>query len=143
MSDELEEARTLLRDAAMARLRAHSARKDKGAKALFEQLKTLNDVHGLRMQTNEDEWNEVVVQIGKIRGLLVYLSDHGVRLRVDDKELDVVLDFDPSTQAFVGREPDRFHTPVPGQPIPRRPAIAVLVESILKLLSPAGLADGR
>jgi hypothetical protein len=42
-----------------------------------------------------------------------------------------MLDYDRDGECFVGREPDRFRTPVPGEPIQRRPAIAVLMETII------------
>lgn len=135
MSREMTEARSLLRDAAMERLRAPARANNKATEVLFAQLSELakaSTAYGLRLQ-EQDGWNELAYGIGGHRGSVRHLTDHGIRV-VGKKHIAVELDVDPASNTLVGREPDRFQTPIPGESIPRRSALAVLVEAMLAAL---------
>ena len=132
MDPELVEALSLLRDRDMELSRVRG-RKVEAAQRLFTQLRSLDGRYGLVVrERHRDDWNELAVQIAGAQIEVTYYNEHGVTIARDERSgTEVPLDFDRDAQAFVGRELDRFRTSVPGEPIPRRPAIAVLVEAIL------------
>jgi hypothetical protein len=110
-------------------------RKDDAAKRLFEQLRALDRRHELQVsERHRGDGNELVVILPPSELQVSYMRETGVRVARNGEQgvgTEVVLDYDLDGERFVGREPDRFRTPVPGEPVQRRPAIAVLVEAII------------
>lgn len=138
MNDELDEAKEMLRNAAIELCRGRAMQaKTPAAQALFDQLGALNEQHGFRVIRDLHEWNELDVQLGSMSAAVHYYLEHGFRIvSRDGTHITVDLDFDPSTQRFIGQLEDNLQ---PGQARRRRPAISVLVEKILDALRPKRL----
>jgi hypothetical protein len=130
----LGEALSLLRDHHMEQCRQRG-RKDDAAKQLFVQLQSLSGKYELEVhERHRGEWNDLVVLLRPAKLQVSYLRELGVRVARHGEAGDgaeVVLDYDGEGKCFVGREPDLFRTPVPGEPIQRRAAIALLMETII------------
>jgi hypothetical protein len=131
---ELVEAISLLRDRHMEQCRARG-RRDEAAQSLFKQLVELDGRYELQVKERyRGDWNDLLVVLPPAQLQVTYLRESGVcvaRYGEQGRGVEVVLDYDQHQQQFVGRERDQFRTPVPGQPVSRRPAIAVLVETII------------
>lgn len=131
---DLVEALSLLRERNMEQSRQRG-RKDNAAKRLFEQLRALDGRYDLHVQAEHpDDWNELVVSLSPARLYVSYMRENGVRVARYGEEsegAEVPLDYDREQECFVSREPERFRTPIPGEPVPRRTAIAVLIEAII------------
>jgi hypothetical protein len=130
----LVEAISLLRDRHMEQCR-RPGRKDDAGKRLFAQLRALSGRYDLEVnERHPGHWNDLVVHLPPDRLRVSCMGDDGVwvaRLGEQGGGTEVMLDYDRDGECFVGREPDRFRTPVPGEPIQRRPAIVVLMETII------------
>lgn len=130
----LVEAISLLRDRDMEQRRGRG-RKDDAAKRLFEQLRALDRRYDLQVrERHRGDWNDLVVILPPSELQVSYMRETGVRVARNGEQGDgteVMLDYDRDSECFVGRDPDRFRTPVPGEPIQRRPAIAALVEVLI------------
>ena len=50
------------------------------------------------------------------------------------EEIPLKIEYDPATEMFVGTDPDGEIAPAPGQPIPRKSAVAVLAEVIAEAI---------
>lgn len=134
---DLHEAKELIRQAVMAKTRNMPlAEKDNAARALLQELRELGGFCGIQITSHGDDLLEMSLFEVKAN-----ITNSGGTVRVqlhvpnDAQPIDVPLDLDPETSRFIGIELDRFRTPVPGLPIARRPAVAVVVETAMKVLS--------
>lgn len=131
--EELDDARSLLRDAILRRNR--NCRSASAARALFAQLLSLNGQYGLHVVADRTDWNELNVQLGDRRVDVRFMDDYGIRVFAEGNQFDVPLDLDPGAERgnerYFGQEVDTRRVPVPGALPQRRPAISVLVEVIL------------
>ena len=136
----LVEAMSLLRDRHMEQCR-RLGRKDDAGKRLFEQLRALSGRYDLEVkERHPGHWYDLVIHLPPDRLRVWCMEDDGVRVaRIGEQGggTEVMLDYDRDSECFVGREPDRFRTPVPGEPIQRRPAIAVFMETIIAVSAQA------
>lgn len=131
---ELVEALSLLRDHDMERRRKPGRNKDDAAKRLLAQLMALNGRYDFTVRSRHGDWYELAVQLHGAHVDVTYHTERGVMVARHEAQgagTEVPLDHDREGNVLLGREPDTFRTPIPGEPIPRRPGIAVLLEAII------------
>lgn len=135
--DEHEEALGLLRESEMQR--ARPARSDAAAKALFESLHQLSGKHRFEVSVWGD-WNELEASLsGLPPSSVTYMRETGVTVGTGStNRIEVELDYDPTARQLVGRASDEYRVPMPGDIArQRRPALAVLVDAIIKTATAA------
>lgn len=133
---ELDEAIDLLSDAAEEWLPDRQARV-LACDALMERFESLKlpFVQVVRDQRGRGVW----LQINGGGSVLVHV-DRGYGkiciIRNDGAKTDVPLRLNRLTSKLEGTEFDKFHAPVPGEAIPRRSALATVIEAALPLMKP-------
>jgi hypothetical protein len=95
-------------------------------------LKTTKDKNGFLLAPSRVGSSRAIWVVAQADGIHLGIEQHG---RTEEQLVRPKIVYDGGLGAWVGTEPDTFFVPVPGEPARRRPAAAVVAESIVAALA--------
>lgn len=86
-------------------------------------------------RAKEGVWINVDTDAGIVMGQ--YVENIRGEVHHGEKFQGIAIEYDGSGRAWVGTQTDTYRTPMPGEPVPKRNAVAVVAERIQDALLPA------